>query len=106
MSIDLQTTYRDFPPPLLADNRIRKRVEKLERLCPRINFCHLVAEESHQQHHKGKLYSVHITIDVPGGEIVASQDHHEKHSHEDFYVAMRDSFDAVERQLHTYLERI
>lgn len=105
MSIDLQMTYRDFPPPLLAEQRIRKRIEKLERLCPRINSCHLVAEESHRQHRKGKLYSVHVIVDVPGGEIIASRDHHEKHSHENFYVAMRDAFDALERQLRGYVER-
>ena len=106
MSVDLQTTYRDFPPPLLAAGRIRKRIDKLERMCPRIISCHVVAEEAHRQHHKGKLYSVHVRINVPGDEIVASRDHHEKHGHEDFYVAMRDSFDALERQLHAYIDRV
>ena len=105
MSIDLQTTYRDFPPPLLGDKRIRNRVGKLERLFPRIISCHVVAEESHQSHHKGTLYSVRVNVTIPGGEIVATRDHHDKHDHEDFYVAMRDAFDALERQLRSYAER-
>lgn len=105
MSIDLQTTYRDFAPPLLAEKRIRKRVEKLERLFPRIISCNVVAEERHQRHHKGKLYGVHVYVSVPGGEIVASREHHDRHSHEDFYVAMRDAFDALESQLRTHAER-
>ena len=50
MPIDLQITYRDFPPPLLAEKRIRIRVNKLERLFPRIISCHVVAEESHRNH--------------------------------------------------------
>ena len=106
MPVELQTTYRDFPPPLLAEKRIRKRVEKLERLFPRIISCHVVAEESLQSHHKGKLYGVRVNVVIPGGEIVASRDHHNKHDHEDFYAAMRDSFDALERQLRSHAERM
>jgi len=105
MPIDLQTTYRDFPPPPLAEERIRNRVGKLERLFPRIISCHVVAEESHQSHHKGTLYSVRINVAIPGGEIAATRDHHDKHDHEDFYVAMRDAFDALERQLRAHAER-
>ena len=105
MPIDLQTTYRDFPPPLLAEKRIRHRLDRLERMFPRIISCHVVAEESHQSHHKGRLYSVHINVAVPGGEIVASRNHHDKLDHEDFYVAMRDAFEALERQLKSYTER-
>jgi ribosomal subunit interface protein len=105
MPVDLQITYRDFPPPLLAEKRIRHRVEKLERLFPRVIACHVVAEESHQSHQKGVLYSVRVNVTVPGGDIVASRDHHDKHSHEDFYVAMRDAFDALERQLRSHAER-
>ena len=105
MPIDLQTTYREFPPPLLAEERIRKRVEKLERLYPRIISCHVVAEESHQRHHKGTLYSVRVNVVIPGGEIVANRDHHDKQDHEDFYVAMRDAFDALERQFRSHTER-
>jgi len=105
MPIDLQTTYRDFPPPLLAEKRIRRRVEKLERLFPRIISCNVVAEESHQRRHKGTLYGVRVSVTVPGGEMVASRDHHDKHQHEDFYVAMRDAFDALERQLRSHTER-
>ena len=105
MSVEVQTTYRDFPPPLLAEKRIRQRVEKLERLFPRIISCHVVAEEAHQSHHKGKLYSVHVNVAVPGGEIVANREHHDRRDHEDFYVAMRDAFDALERQLRSRAER-
>lgn len=105
MPIALQTTYRDFPPPLSAEKRIRSRVDKLQRLFPRIISCHVVAEESHQSHHKGKLYSVRINVVIPGGEIVASRDHHDRQDHEDFYVAMRDAFDALERQLRSHADR-
>lgn len=105
MPIELQTTYRDFPPPLLAEKRIRNHVDKLERHFPRIVSCHVIAEETHRRHHKGKLYSVHINVTVPGGDIVASRTHHDDRSHEDFYVAMRDAFEALERQLRAHTDR-
>jgi ribosome-associated translation inhibitor RaiA len=56
-------------------------------------------EAPHKHHHKGKLYAVHIDLRVPGGEIVASREPGQDHSHEDVYVAVRDAFDAVGRQL-------
>lgn len=102
MTIDLQTTYRGFSPPLLAKDRIGQHVKTLERLYPRIISCHVVAEETHRHHHKGKVYSVRIDVTVPGGEIVASRNHDDMHSHEDFFVAMRDAFDALEAQLRSY----
>lgn len=105
MTIDLQTTYRGFSPPLLANERIRKRVEKLQQLYPRIMSCHVVTEEAHRRHHKGKLYSVRIDVTLPGGEVVVNRDRHDRHSHEDFFVAMRDAFDALENQLRSYGER-
>ena len=105
MTIDLQTTYRGFSPPLLAKDRIGQRMKKLEKLYPRITSCRVVAEEAHRHHHKGKLYSVRIDVTVPGGEIVASRQHQDMHSHEDFFVAMRDAFDALEVQLQSYAER-
>ena len=105
MPIDLQTTYRGFSPPLLAKDRIGQRVKKLEKLYPRIISCRVVAEEAHRHHHKGKLYSVRIDVTGPGGEIVASREHHDMQSHEDFFVAMRDAFDALEVQLRSHSER-
>ena len=105
MTVDLQTTYRGFSPPLLANERIRKRVEKLQLLYPRIMTCRVVVEEAHRRHHKGKLYSVHVDVALPGGEVVANRDRHDQHSHEDFFVAMRDAFDALEVQLRSYADR-
>lgn len=80
MTTNLKTTYCGFSPTLLAQGRIWKRVHRLETLYPRIISCHMVAEESHRQHHN-------------------------VHSDEDCSVAMRDAFDALEVQLRSYCER-
>jgi len=99
METEPQVTYRDFDPPALAGGRIRERIDKLERIYPRITACRVVAETSSRQHQKGKLYHFRIDVSVPGDELVVNREQNDRHEHEDFYVAMRDAFDAMERQL-------
>jgi len=82
---------------LLAD--IEEKAEKLDRFSDQIMACRVVIEAPHQHHHKGKLFRVSIDLTVPGGEIVASRTADEHHAHEDVYVAVRDAFNAVKRQL-------
>jgi len=69
---------------------------KLEEFFKHIMSCRVVIEAPHK-HHQGKQFNVRIDIGVPGNEIVVNRDHHE-----DVYVALRDAFDAVKRQLEDY----
>jgi cold shock CspA family protein/ribosome-associated translation inhibitor RaiA len=105
MTANLQITFRDFTPPQLAEDRIRERVERLEKMHPRITSCRVVAESPHRQHHKGKLYLFRIDLTLPGGELVVNRNRDDRHAHEDFFVAMRDAFNAMEQQLRTRGER-
>jgi len=105
MTINLQIAYRDFDPPLLAEERIRERVEKLERLYPRMIALHIVAEQVQHRHHKGKLYRFRLDAVMPGKEIAVTHGNADKHAHEDFFVAMRDSFNSLERSLKTFTEK-
>ena len=106
MTANVQITFRDFEPPQLAEERIRDRFDRLVTIYPPITACRVVAEVPHRHHKKGWLYSVHIELVVPGGEVAVNRNHDDKHSHEDFFVAMRDAFNAAERQLRTYSQRI
>jgi cold shock CspA family protein len=54
----------------------------------------VTVEELRKHHHQGRQFRVRIDLRVPGKELVANRDHHE-----DVYVALRDAFDAVKRQL-------
>jgi cold shock CspA family protein len=51
------------------------------------------------------LYHVRIDLTVPGAELVASREPHDNHAHEDVYVAIRDAFDAMRRQLEAHARR-
>ena len=56
-------------------------------------------DSPHNNHHKGKVYSVAVELHTSGKEIVVKQGQHDKPEHEDIYVAVRDAFNAAERQL-------
>ncbi len=105
MTAKVQVTFRDFSPPQLAEERIQERVDRLHKLHPRINSCRVVAETPHRHHHKGTLYLIRIDLTVPGSELVINRDHNDKHAHEDFFVAVRDAFNAMEHKLRSFTQR-
>jgi ribosomal subunit interface protein len=103
MTIPLQVTFKDFPPSTAVEQRIRERVDRLERFHKRIIECRVVVEAPHRRHVKGKLYHLNIVILIPGGEVVVNNESHDKQAHEDIYVAIRDAFGAAERQLEDHV---
>ncbi len=105
MSIPVQITYHGLEPTEAIDSRIHDEVEKLQRFFEHITSMRVTVEAPHAHHHKGKLYAARIDVSVPGREIVVSRDHHDKHEHEDLYVAIRDAFAAARRQLEDYARK-
>lgn len=102
MQSPVQITFRGIPHSDFIEDKVREKAKKLEHYYPNIIRCHVVINAEHHRHHKGNLYVVHLDISVPEKEIVVSQKNHDKHSHEDVYVAIRDAFDAARRQLEDY----
>jgi ribosomal subunit interface protein len=100
MKIPLQVTFRDMPPSDAVENRIREKADKLGRFYDRIVHCRVVVEMPQRHKHQGKLHCVRIDLSVPGAELVAN---HAKH--EDLYVALRDAFAAITRQLEDFARR-
>ena len=98
MHIPLQIIFRDMEPSDAVERAIREKAEKLDQFAD-IMSCRAVVQMINKHSHKGTLYQVAIDITVPGAEIVVSRDRGIDHSHEDVYVAIRDSFDAARRQL-------
>lgn len=105
MNLPLQITFRDVTPSPAIETAIREKAAKLESFAPRITSCRVSVEAPHQKHHKGNHFRVRIDITVPGGdEIVVTRDPSDD-SHSDVYVAVRDAFDAAQRQLHDLAEK-
>jgi ribosomal subunit interface protein len=105
MMMPLQVTFRKMPPSPFVRGRIKERADRLERFHHRIVGCRVVVEAPHRHHHKGKLFAIAVEIKVPGCTLTSHRNPGGRHSHEDIYVAVRDAFDAMERQIHDYLRR-
>jgi len=105
MNLPLQIVFRNMGPSDAVETRVRERVEKLEKHYEYITSCRVVVELEHRRHHHGNLYHVRVDLRVPDAELVVSREPGEHHAHEDVYVAIRDAFDAIGRQLEDYIRR-
>ena len=105
MQLPLQIAFRNMEPSPAVEARVREKAAKLDQFYDRIMACRVVVEAPHRHHHKGKLYHIRIDLTVPDGELVVSHEHPQDHAHEDIYVAIRDAFDALQRQLEDYARR-
>jgi ribosomal subunit interface protein len=94
MRIPLQVTFRNMPHSDAIEAKITEKSAKLDRFFDRIMSCRVVVDESQRRQHKGKLYSVHLDMTVPGKELAVS-----RQENEDPYVAVRDVFNAAVRLL-------
>lgn len=99
MQVPLQISFSNMD----ASDAVRARVEelaaRLERFHDRIVSCRVVIRAPNRRQHKGKLYHVGIDLKVPGRDIVINREAPEHQAHQDVYVALRDAFDALVRQL-------
>jgi len=105
MQIPLQVTFRNIGRSEAIEVKIRERAEKLERFYEGIVGCRVIVEELHQHHRKGNHFHVRVDLTVPDAELVASREPDEHHRYADVYIAIRDAFDALERQLEDYARR-
>ncbi len=105
MQKPLQIAWRHMEPSAALEARIRDESKRLEKFCSEIIACHVVVEAPHKHHHQGKIYRVSVDLTVPGKEISAGKAQHDKHAHEDVYVATRDTFNSTQRQLEDYARR-
>lgn len=105
MKLPLEIVFRNLEPSEAIEARVRERAEKLETFYGDIMSCRVAIEADHKHHHKGNLYHVRIDVTVPDTELVANREPREHQAHQDVYVAIRDAFDAMRRQLEDYARR-
>lgn len=99
MSNEFQIVFHNIDQSEALIENVNKRIEKLQRFSNDIIGGRVVLDCPHNNHHKGKVFSVAIEIHTSGREVVVKQGQHDRASHEDIYVAVRDAFNAAERQL-------
>jgi ribosome-associated translation inhibitor RaiA len=115
MILPVQTTFRNIDHSEAVIARIQEEADKLDRYFDRITSCRVLVEARH--HRRGDPFHIRIELGVPGKELVVTHDpavvkgdeearhkHHELEGpHKDVYVAIRDAFKAMRRQLQDYV---
>ena len=99
MQLPLHINFRNTEPSEAITGKIHERMAKLEKLYNHIISCEVTVEEPHKHKTKGNLFQVKIVLSIPGDRLVASSEAHNNHAHEEGHVAVRDAFDAIQRQL-------
>ncbi|MCT8973262.1 ribosome hibernation-promoting factor, HPF/YfiA family [Microbaculum marinisediminis] len=105
METPVEIAFRNMDPSEFVEKRVRERVGRLEQFYDRITSCHVQIEAPHKHHTKGNLYEIRIEVRVPGTELTVNNKPGNVHAHEDIYVAIRDAFDAMERQLKKWKQK-
>lgn len=105
MEQPLQITFRNMEPSPAVESNIREKVAKLEQFYDHIVSCRVVVEFDHKHHTKGNHFRVGVQLKVPDGDLVANRAPDQHHSHTDVFVAVRDAFDALKKQLDAYVAK-
>lgn len=98
MQVPLQITIRNIAASEALETHVRDRVAKLEALHGHITSCRVSVEQTDRHQQQGRQFHVGVDLRVPGKQIAVHRDHHE-----DVYVALRDAFDTVKRQLEEFV---
>jgi ribosomal subunit interface protein len=104
MQIPIQVSFRNITHSDAVEKKIREKVKKLQQYTKKIMFCRITVGTPHRQHHTGRLYHIRVALMLPGDKLVVARDP-ENHAHEDIYIAIRDAFEAVRRQLKKSLRK-
>jgi ribosomal subunit interface protein len=104
MESPVQISFQGIDPSDFVRAAVSEHMERIERH-HRVQRCRIVIAAPHHHSRHGNLYSVRIDALVPGAELFVNRDHHDEQAHEDVYVALRDAFEALERQLERRTDR-
>ncbi|MGD8380077.1 MAG: HPF/RaiA family ribosome-associated protein [Gammaproteobacteria bacterium] len=101
MTLKADITFHGMDSSEAMRTNIIKYVEKIARLAPEIISCKVVVEPEEKGHQKGNRFTTRVHVTLPGAEFEAGR----QQSNEDAYVAIRDAFDAMRRQLEEHVGR-
>lgn len=106
MALPLEITFHNMERSDAVEARVREKVDYLAKLADRLTGCRVTVEAPHRHHQKGNTYQVRILLDMPQGQVIVSRDPGDANAHKDVFVAIRDAFDAAERQLKERREKL
>lgn len=94
MQVPVQITFRGMQRSDAVESAVRRRLDHLERFSSELVACHVVVELMQKHKHQGRPFGVRINLTMAGHELVVN-----RVADEDVYVALRDAFDDMTRQV-------
>ncbi len=104
METPAEVTFKDIDHSDAIEARIRERVAKLEAMSPEIVRCQVWVRAPHRRH-KATEYIIDLSVQMPGATLHIDRHPGDDHAHTDIYVAIRDAFNAMERQLRKWQDQ-
>ena len=106
MDMPLEIAWHNTEHSEALEAKIRDRVEKMHRFFAHIISCSVAVEVPHRSQHNKHAFHVRVEVRVPDAELVVSHDPGADGAHFDPYIAVRDAFDAIDRQLETHSQKV
>lgn len=100
MKQPLQIRFVGMEPSEAVETAAREKAGKLDHFFPDIMSCRVAIELTHKHQRQGRPFAVRIDVTLPGRELSVS-----RVNDEDVYVALRDAFDDMKRQLENAVRR-
>ena len=90
----LEVRFLGLEPSPAVEAAAREKAAKLDQFRGDLMSCRVTIELAHKHKHQGQPYAVRIDVTVSDQELCI-----DRVQNEDVYVALRDAFDAMKRQL-------
>jgi ribosomal subunit interface protein len=101
----VEITFNEVDHSDAVEARIRERVAKLLAMGENIRRCKVCVRAPHRCGHKPVAYVIDLSVQMSGTSLHVDQRPGDDNAHTDIYVAIRDAFNAMERQLRKWKEQ-
>jgi ribosomal subunit interface protein len=101
MKQPLQIRFVGMEPSDAVEAAARRKADKLDRFRPDIMACRVTIELANKHQQQGRPFAVRVDVTVPDHELSVDRVHDE-----DVYVALREAFDDMKRQLEDSVRRV
>lgn len=101
MKQPLELRFIGMEPSEAVESAARAKAAKLDHFRPDLMACRVTVELAAKHQNQGKTFAVRVDVTVPGHELSVDRVHDE-----DVYVALREAFDDLKRQLQDSARRV
>lgn len=105
MTIPTSITFRGMAASEALRARIEERVQRLDRFAEDILACNVVVSACEHKHHHGNRYNVRASVTLRDCTIEAGHTPSPDFSHQDAYLAVTQTFDALRRRVEDHVRR-